>query len=271
MNRLLKYFVLIQLVFTSCEEVIEVDLNEANPAFVAEGVICIDSVCWVRLSYTGNYFSTEEPEFIDDAIISLTDGQTTEELAYKGQGMYKSLQITGKENTLYEITILHNEKNYSASSYLQGMTEIVSLSGSKSTTQSIFNPDGDTIYTISVAFTDHAEEDNYYMIRFLSEGKMLGDSYYLATETTAVNGSIVSSGGGILNFSESFFRIGGNVQVQVLILDKPVYDYFMQLNDILFWKRRFMPPVPYNPESNWSNSALGYFSAQGITTAEVSF
>jgi hypothetical protein len=65
------------------------------------------------------------------------------------------------------------------------------------------------------------------------------------------------------------FYEGGEAEVQVFSLDESVYNYFLQLNDILYWKRRVMPPTPYNPKSNISNGALGYFAAWAYDSRKI--
>ena len=68
-DRYLITAITIFLILSSCEEIIEVDLSSANPALVVEAVIYKDSVSQVRLSRTTSYFSLEESELIEDAII----------------------------------------------------------------------------------------------------------------------------------------------------------------------------------------------------------
>ena len=54
--------VLILVLLAACEEVIEVDLNSSNPVLVAEGVIDNELPAWISLSYTSDYFDSEESE-----------------------------------------------------------------------------------------------------------------------------------------------------------------------------------------------------------------
>ena len=122
------------------------------------------------------------------------------------------------------------------------------------------------MFVINCEFIDDPEADNYYMIRYILDDKVLAGSYYLLTEESAVNGSleisnINSTDNDTIRFEEWMFYEGGRGEVQVFSIDKSVYDYFVQLNDVLFWKRRFNPPTPYNPVSNINNGVLGYFAA----------
>lgn len=254
------------VILTSCEEVIDVDLNSSNPAFVVEAIIYKDSLSLVRLTRTTRYFSLEEPELTEDARIKISDGNSSEELSYIGNGYYIGTAIIGTEDKVYKIEITYNGVIYEGISYMPLKTDIISVSYSKSESQSIFNPYGETIFSIQCEFIDNPDQNNFYMIRYILDGTVLKDSYYLVTEQNTSNGYINNSNinnadNDTLRFSEWMFYEGGEVEVQVFSIDESVYKFFLQLNDVLYWKRRVMPPAQYNPVSNINNGALGYFAA----------
>jgi uncharacterized protein (DUF2147 family) len=266
MNKYILVATTLLIILSSCEEVIDVDLNSSNPAFVVEATIYKDSVSLVRLTRTTSYFSLEEPEFIEDASIKISDRTSMEELNYIGNGHYVGNKIIGTEGKTYEIEIKYDGIIYQGISYMPLETDIISVSYSKSASQSIFNPNGEMIYTVTCEFIDNPDIDNFYMIRYILDGVVLKNSYYLLTEHNAVNGSVNNvnvnnADNDTLRFSEWMFYEGGEFEVQIFSIDESVYNYFLQLNDVLFWKRRVMPPTPYNPVSNINNGALGYFAA----------
>jgi hypothetical protein len=265
-----KIFISTAILFSiwSCEEVIDIDLNYADPAFVVEAVICKDSVCSVHLTKTASYFSSEEPEFIDDASITIGNGTTEEDLIYTGNGYYTGTTIIGTEGTTYEIEILHDGVFYNGTSSMPGGAEIISVNYSKSTEVTILNPDGELVFTILCRFYDDPETKNYYMISFVSEGDLIEERYFMLTEDGA-NGGSFDITGNMISFYESIFYQGGEVEIRLFTIDESTYFYFTQLDDILFWKRRYIPPIPYNPKSNISNGALGYFAAWAYDSRKI--
>jgi hypothetical protein len=259
----LRYFIsaiLSTIFLASCEEVIKVDLNSADPALVIEGIIEKDSLALVRLTKTTSYFSHEEPVIVENARIRIKDGMNTEDLEYTGNGYYKGDTIIGTEGIGYEVEVLHDGIKYTGSSYMPHKTEIQNIWYSKDNTPTILNPKGETVFTISFDFIDDPGKDNFYMVRFISDGELLEKRYFLFTENKT-NGGSLGHDGNHYTFAESIFFEGGEVRVEFLSVDEPVYDYFIQLDDVLFWKRRALPPTPYNPESNIDPSVLGYFAA----------
>lgn len=261
--------ILILMIFhSSCEKVIYIDLNSASPFFVSEAKLFKDSVTQVRLTYSTDYFSLSEPDIIEDAVIKVSNGVTSEELVYKGKGYYRGSLIIGKERGIYNLDISHEGKTYKSASTMPMSVEIASVSYNISNSQSILNPSGKTVLTVNCRFSDEPGEDNYYMIYFTANGRMIEERYFMLTEDNA-NGGSFSNTNNIISFSESIFYDGDEVEVWLFSMDDPVYNYFYQLDDILFWKRRFLPPTPYNPISNISNGASGFFAAWDYDSVKI--
>jgi hypothetical protein len=255
------------MLFTSCEEVIHVDLNTSDPEFVVEAKICKDSVSLVRLTSTTSYFSPELPGIIEDATVIVSDGISSEVLNYSGNGYYTGSSVTGTEDTGYQIEIKHNGNTYHGSSYMPARADILSVDYNISDSPGVLNPYGKTISTITCEFRDNPGKDNYYMIRFMSDNELL-ERYYLLTEKTT-NSGYINNTNDTITFSESIFFDGGEVDVQLYSIDENVYKYFLQLSDVLFWKGRVIPPNPYNPASNIDNGALGYFAAWSFDSRRI--
>jgi hypothetical protein len=260
-------FIYLLILLSSCEHIIDVDLNSSAPAFVVDAKIFQDSVCTVRLTTTTSFFSLEKSGLIEDASIIITDGIFTEALNYIGNGYYKGKSVCGTEGRAYKIKINHGGQTFEGTSYMPHQADIISVHYSKSDSRSILNPNGETVFTISCDFSRGSDKNNFYMIRFISNGTLL-ERYYLLTDNKA-NSGIISTSNEIINFSESIFYDGGEIDVQLYSIDEPVYNYFLQMSDILFWKRRVEPPTPYNPKSNLSNGVLGYFAAWAYSSKKI--
>ncbi|MCA1756917.1 MAG: DUF4249 domain-containing protein [Bacteroidales bacterium] len=269
MKRYWSLIAIITFMVTSCEEVIEIDLSFNDPAFVIEGVISKDSVCVVRLTATASYFSEEDPVAVEDALVSVSNGTISEELSYYGDGYFRGENITGEEGSTYYLEVKYKETLYEASSYLPAQTNIISINYSKSNGQSTVNPLGETVFSIGCTFRDNPETDDFYMIRFTEDGKMIESKYCLLTERRSNGGSMEIDSNGYIRFSESIFYEGGEVDIHLFSIDENIYNYFMQLSDILFWKRRVVPPTPYNPQSNITGGALGYFAAWAFDSETI--
>lgn len=267
--RCILLFLVSSLFFYSCEELVVIDLNSSKPAFVVEAILNKDSLCKVHLTQTSGYFSNDDPVIIEDATIKIATDNSSEELIYSGKGYYKGSDITGTVGKSYSLEIIRDGLVYSGNSQLPEIAKISNALFFKSIEKNIFNPNGDTVYTITIEFNDFPEQENYYMVRYLRDGKLLEDRYFMLTENSSNGGNFEYIGDNSYRFSESIFCESGMVDVQLVSMDKALFNYFFQLDDILFWKRRAMPPTPYNPASNISNNALGYFAAWGIDSKSI--
>jgi hypothetical protein len=262
------FILFVGLIITSCEKIINIDVSSSNPRFVAEATISKDSVCHARLSLTSDYFSYADTAIVENAVIRISDGVNNEELIYMGKGQFMGKSIRGVEGIKYELKIEYNGTSYVASSQMPAERQIISVYYFKTESQSVLNPYGKRMYTITCDFTDDPSEENYYMIWLTSGGRLISGCYYLLTEYSS-NEGVLNNLNDTINFSDSFFYDGGLIEFQLYSIDKPVYDYFIQMNDILFWKRRVIPPNPYNPVSNINNDALGYFAAWTVNSREI--
>ena len=104
---------ILALVFalSSCEEVIEVDLNSVSPMLVAEGYMELDSLCSLKLTYTTDYFQKESAEPAEDALVILSDQSgASEMLSYMGAGIYRGKTLRGALLSKYTLSIETEEQ-----------------------------------------------------------------------------------------------------------------------------------------------------------------
>jgi hypothetical protein len=111
------------LMFTSCEEVIDIDLPDNTQKLVVEGQITteIDS-SYVRITKSVGYFdNTNATPLITDAVIDVNG------IAFNhaGNGIYKaSSGYVGTTGTIYNLKVTHQGITYTSSSTLEPMFQI---------------------------------------------------------------------------------------------------------------------------------------------------
>jgi len=260
-------FILITLELNSCQQVVSIDLNKADPHIVIEGIISDQQGPYdVKVSMTGNYF---EPSLyfppVTDAQIVLTDDQGQRDtLKESDQGTYLSTTLRGISGRIYSISVIAQGKTYSASSFMPAKVKIDSVYAVKRT--GFRSEPG---YDIYVMFQDPPEPGNYYRLNaksstFIPADSIDGRRYRLYTDKYT-NG----------NEMTERIRAGGHVQpgdtitLDLLATDKASYDYFSTLRDILSSDRSPTSLSPANPNTNLSNGSLGYFSAFAMDTKKI--
>jgi hypothetical protein len=252
-------FPLVLIVLVSCEEVIKVDVKDNTPSIVAEGAIYNDSLCAVKITTTSDYYSTQHSAYIEDAVVVIKkDDQTTEVLNYEGNGYYVGKTLIGEECGNYQIEIIYNDQTYVATSYMPAKTEIYSIvpiknkrKGKKSNS-----------YKLQIKWKDNPQTKEYYMIKYVVNGKPLEDRYRILPDIIAV--------GDTITFSSMLvsFQSKDHIDVHVYSIDKSVFTYFKQLNDVLGVSLG-ISASPGNPLSNFNNGAMGYFAALTYVTKSI--
>jgi len=250
------------LLLSSCEEVIEVDLNSANPVLVAEGQIVKDSTVWIKLSYTNDYFNNEEAVFEDNASVVLTDGDNNSEtLTYIGDGIYKGDILHGEVYENYTIDIGTDKGKYDGKSTLMPPSEIYEIVVSESEMQRPGQEE--TAYSLEIKFKDVSAAYDFYMIKFFVNGGL--DSYALVDDKIFLVGDTV-----IYPVIRKEFYINDEIIVRLHTVDNDTYNYYYQLNDAVSdGKGPGGSSTPYNPASNFGEGVLGYFAAWSYVSDSV--
>lgn len=250
------YMIVFLVVSIACEEVIDIDLNSANPVLVAEGAIKKGENAWLKLSYTSDYFTTEETEYVTGAEVILSNDTGKEDtLSYVGNGYYKGSQILGVEKDVYKILVRLKDEIYSAKSSLNKESEITKVKVEENSMQ---RPGHESSYSATISFKDEIGIHNFYLLKFFINDTLQTETYSLVDDSFyGVNGSIDYTPM-VLNMSENDV-----VDVHLYSIDEDTYTYFSQMNDQ--GGNMMSSSTPYNPQSNFGPKVMGYFAGWSVT------
>jgi len=261
-----KIFVLLFLLFSSCEEVIDLDLETALPQLMVEGNITDGAGPYlVKLSKTGAYFGNQNYEQVRDATVVLTDntGQQKETLAEISPGNYQTSTLQGVAGRTYILTITTAGKTYTAQSTMPYPVPLDSLG--LEYVESGFDEDaaGNTKgYEVKAHFQDPLGIKNYYRFKLYLNNEYKYKEIYLQDDDLSDGKKIA------YELEANYAQVGQRVRVEMLGIDKATYNYYNTLSNIIGGDNGFIDAVPDNPKSNLSNGALGYFAAYSINHNE---
>lgn len=245
------------LLLFSCEEVIEIDLNESNPQWVIEAQVDDqDQLARVNISQTGSYF--EPKDFAPGTGASvILEGADRYDLAEIEPGKYQAGNIDLKLLEQYKLAVELDGKTYEGFSTLQAPVQIDSLS------VEFRSGAFDEGYYLRAEFTDPPGIRNYLRFEFMVNGVSRPD--IALYDDSFTDGNQVAFPLFINPFSK-----GDLVEVKVHALDFAAYRYWTGLSEILgLGNGGGESAAPANPPSNLSNDALGYFSVSSITKVSV--
>lgn len=243
----------IVLFLWGCEKIIDVDLNETDPKLVIEANLS-NSLrhAEVKLSKTGSYFSTEPVQKISDAVISLEGSSGNHyQLAEEEDGTYLLEDVVFETGATYKITVEAEGGVYEAESVLPERVRIDSLAAVYNDEISILNKG----YHVNLYFHDPAEIQNYYRLKIFVNGEPDDESDdFIFFDDENMDGEFIQ-----LRVRSRTFELGDTVTYELISVDKGAYLYFTSLEEVISVNPG--SAAPSNPPSNFSNGALGYFSA----------
>lgn len=253
---------ILALLLFSCEEVIDVELDSVDPNIVAEGVIEPGKPVWLQLSYTTDYFEKDQKVYEDEALVYLTDGEGNyDTLSYAGEGMYYGKNIIGKENTTYTLSVYEHNNGYQASSTLLPAPDIVQVWFQESSWGGMGGNSDE--YEINMVITNDTAQDNFYLFKFYINDVPEVDRYYVVNSSYYADEALLE-----YNPRRISFEMDDHVKVVVHRIDEDTYNYYSQLNDLLE-SGMGGSSTPYNPQSNFGEDVMGYFSAWSYNSIEI--
>jgi hypothetical protein len=259
------------VLITSCEEVINMDLNESNPRVVIECSISDKkAICSLFISKSGNYFdANSDLSQISGAKAQLTDNEANT-IPFKEikPGLYQTDSIVCQAGRTYLLKVDIAGSNYEARNSMPTGVNLDSAVIKESPSQQ-GNPFAGARkykqknYFIRCYFADSAQTEDYYWL----ETKLLNRDTIYAERFTIQDDKYLNGTHIELNSTRNVFIKGDLVLVTLNKLNKASYDYLRNMNNIIGGNRRPNGNSLFdNPPGNISNNALGFF----MTSAKVS-
>jgi len=245
---------LVLFIFSACEKVIEFDLAGSKDAIVIEAVINNDQLpITVRVSKTTPYFGTKKSNPVSNAKVSVrSEKGKAKYLTETSPGIYELKKTVALPGLWYIIDVEYDGITYTARSFLNEPVHIEEVGFSYFDGFGVF----DSGYKINTYISDPGNIENYYRLKYYINGKPYNDAGVITLYSDQLfNGKEIGLGHRAIIFKET-----DTVIIELQSIDKAAFDYFSTLenisgNDIL------QSASPANPISNFSNGALGYFSA----------
>jgi hypothetical protein len=257
------YITFAVVLFSSCEKIIELDLNSTNPVVVIEASINDEPGPYeVRVQSTVNYDAAGEGWINNALCIMSDDAGNIDTLISAGAGKYFTQTIQGLVGRNYTLRVQADGVEYVHSSFLNERVEIDTAIAEF--TVSPFSQE--EVVRVTSLFMEPATADDYYRMLFLVRGK----PYIAGYSDFDLIDDVVSTDPVPLfrGFQSDTLYAGDTVDVELRHIDKKAYDYFTTLSELA--SGGFAPQgIPENPLTSWSNGATGYFSAFAVGKKQV--
>ena len=252
--------ILLVLIFSSCEKVIEVDLNSTSPKVVIEGIINNNAGPYkVKLTKTADYFNPEDYPVISGAQVIISDNLgNSETLTESSAGIYETSILEGIPGRKYTLQVNIEGESYISASEMPITTIIDSIT---STEMPFMNPHAQNKnkqYRISCYFKDSVGVNEFFRIIAYKNKEKIRQFYLLDDKIS--DGKELGYGG----IMGDIF-LGDTIDIELVKIDQKVYEFYNTLANIILGGEGMRDNgTPANPNTNISNGALGYFGALAI-------
>lgn len=249
----------VSVLFLSCEEVINLDLSGVENQIVIEGTISeVYSASRVKLSFAESAFKKSQPRTATGAVVTIRDDLGNSETLNEIQpGIYALTGILGAPGRTYMLTVEFGGQRYSAVSTMPDPMTFDSI-------QSIplyYDPQFLNPVALKYYLSNQPGVEEYCLIKA-----------YQPDDNTVywtIYSDKYSDGEQVVLDGPTFFSASSTIVVDLIAVDKATYDYFYTLRQITgddIEVPDLLAINEYNPKSNLTNNALGYFSAQAQRT-----
>lgn len=249
-------YILCALLFCSaCEEIIDVDLNDADPRIVIEANLSdLQSTQRIRVSRTVAFDEPINSTEVSDANVMVVDNEgTAYYFRYNGNGNYQVENFTPISGRNYYLQVEVEGEVFQSFCHMPPYVEVDSTGIVR---ENIF---GDSYYFATFKFNDPQGVPNYYRydvsinddrFRFSSVFQdKFNDGLYVTHQVSDLDVDMVP---------------GDYISVRRYCIDEKVFDYWNEHQST-----NPGSAAPGNPTSNISNDALGYFSVASVQEFRV--
>lgn len=176
------------LSFSSCTDVIDVDVPTAPPRLVIEA-----SIDWekgtsgneqtIRLTTSTPYFSYQEINAVTNASVKITNTTDNSEFVFNNMndGNYTISNFVPVVNQSYVLEVIYNEETYIAEETLIPVVDVAEIY------QSVDGGFDDEALEVNIDFDDPVDEDNFYFFRLQEQGDLLPELLNITDEFTNGN------------------------------------------------------------------------------------
>ena len=245
---------------SSCENVIDLELDKAPPKLVVEAAInwskgTLGNQQIIKLTTTSGFYDQDIP-VVSGATVYISNSSKVrfDFIELQTTGKYSCTNFIPVLDETYTLTIITNGETYNATEKLKSVAPITRLEQD--------NEGGilGTEVEVKAFYTDPAAADNYYLFLYTYSNKIISN-YFVSSDKFYQGNEVFSSS------NNGDLEIGDEVELKHIGISKEYYEYMSILINVAGGSSGGpfqSPPATVRGnlinETNFDNFALGYFS-----------
>lgn len=252
--------ILFLMLITSCEKVIEIDIDNVEKKYVIEAQITDNNnSARVNLSQTFDINDSNKFVGVETADITMAENNNAPvKLKHEGGGIYRA-NLTGVPGRTYKLTVKVNNQTFTSVSTMPHKVKFDTLY----VTERMFL--GKTRKVATVEFIDPVGLGNAYRFIQYIDGRK--ENTIFAMDDNLVDGRKVIYELLIFGDQEYTLKTDDQLRVEMRGIDMPTYKFWYSLTQGAMGQSQSASPG--NPDTNIQGGALGYFSAQTFEAKNI--
>lgn len=259
------------LMLTSCEDVIDVDLDKGETLLAVDGWVTSQPGPYkIRLTNTAPYFTNESTPKVTGATLIITDSEgTTDTLKESEPGIYLTQHLQGKIGNTYTLKIRTNGEEYTAQTEIKRVPPIDSLVIKYHEESAFYEKSGYYIYYNGPEPVGIG--DCYRFKIFQNDTLLSGPEDLIFAEDKLVDGNYI---GDLQMNEEEAFQKGDIIRTENWSITDDTYRYYVELSAQINNGGLFSNP-PANVRTNVHNTntngrkAVGWFGGAGVSSMQI--
>lgn len=273
--RLTIIFIFAVFTLMSCEEGIQLDLDQTQPKVVIEALVTNKpGYQRVKVTRSVDFYGTGQTPRITNAVITVKDDLGNvfpfvhnPNNHADSSGIYiPQTAFVGEIGRSYTLAVNVDNELFEAQDKLVSVIPMDSLKYQINEDEEEDPEKEGKIYELLMFAREPQDEKNFYLFHFYRNDSLTFDSetdiYYTDDEFLAEKIDGVAS--------PIYYGKGDIGRVEIFSLSREGYVYYNDLSSILNNDGGGMfGPIPSSPRTNLSNGALGFFQVSAVSTSEV--
>lgn len=236
-----------------CEKTVELDYKSNQSRIIIEGNITNQTGPYgvkisksLGLSETGNYPA------VDGAVVTISDDAgNSETLLPESSGVYRTSVLSGVEGRTYTLTVMVENRTYTAQSTMPVRVAFDSIK----VEEIIFT--GEAEYNLIPVYRDPVTKGNIYRFVLSVNDRLISQHF---VQNDEVKNGVVNTTRLEVNDGDLELKSGDLIGIKMQCIDKKAGLFYTTLA-LMGDSGPGGGTTPNNPPNNFSNGALGLFSA----------
>ncbi|MDQ3395303.1 MAG: DUF4249 domain-containing protein [Bacteroidota bacterium] len=265
------FYITLFMLFTSCEDVVEIDLPEGEKRLVVEAWLNnIDPLQEVKLSLTGPYFENQATQSVAGATVRISDDLgTIYNMVEETPGFYQNtfLPEVGRAYTLEIITIegIEYVSNPETMEAVPEMDEFYY----EYRQRELFLLEG---YYVFIGLKDPPGVKNFYRWKYYINGEFQNKA-----QDFAIQDDDLIDGAELLDIQYNIepLKAGDTVKIEQYSLTEDAYNFLVKVREQITSGRLLFdaPPAPVTGNiinvNNPNETVLGYFGVSAVDVQDI--